>query len=137
MYRMLGIDYGEKRIGIAMTDPLQIIASPFDVFENNDHVLDKIANLVEEYNVSIVVVGNPLNLKGEQTLSTQNAVRFKETLDTKISVPVVLWDERLSTKSANNSLIEGNVSRAKRKQMVDKIAAVFILQSYMDFTKKR
>ncbi|HAR62607.1 MAG: Holliday junction resolvase RuvX [Candidatus Margulisiibacteriota bacterium] len=137
MNRLLGIDYGEKRIGVALSDPLQIIASPFKVVANDNKAISEIKEIIKEYDVSEIVVGRPINLKGAETASTIKAREFKEKLEQEISLPIAFWDERLSTKSANNALLEGNVSRGKRKQLVDKIAAVFILQSYMDCRKRK
>ena len=137
MDRLLGIDYGEKRIGLALSDPLQVIASPFKVLENNAQIYKEIAVIIDEYTVSLVVLGNPVNMKGQETASTLKVKEFKQKLEQHLSVPVTLWDERLSTKSATNALLQGNVRRDKRKQVIDKIAAVFILQSYMDCRPKR
>lgn len=135
MTRALGVDLGSVRIGIATTDPGRIIASPYGVITRaKDHPADHaaIAAIVAEEEVSVVVVGLPRSMSGRDSTATQTIRAEVTELRGALPVPVVLWDERLSTVSANRALIEGGVRRKNRKQVVDKVAAAFILQSWVD-----
>lgn len=133
--RALGLDLGSKTLGIALSDPSGLIASPYTVIrheEDYDSLVDQVKTLVFELQIESIVLGFPKNMnntigpKGELSLS------FQKKLEEKISVPVFLQDERLSTKSAHDILIEGDMSRKKRKNVVDAMAATIILQNYLD-----
>lgn len=132
------LDVGRVRIGIAQSDPMQIIASPLEVLTrtksiNND--AKYVANLAQSNEVGLIVVGLPLKLDGTKGESAQMAEDFAEKVQKFCDIPIVFQDERLSTVSAERILIDGNVRRDKRKNVVDKIAATIILQNYLDKTQ--
>jgi putative Holliday junction resolvase len=133
--RAVGIDFGTVRIGVATTDPGRVIASPHDVIaRGREHAADHaaIAAVVAEVEASVVVVGLPRSMSGRDGAAAKLIRAEAAELRAALSVPVVLWDERLSTVTANKALIDGGVRRAKRKQSVDKVAAAVILQSWLD-----
>ncbi|HPR16853.1 MAG TPA: Holliday junction resolvase RuvX [Candidatus Cloacimonadota bacterium] len=131
--RLLAIDYGEKRIGVALSDPLQIISRPYRVLDNSgDAVFDEIKSIIRAENVGKVIVGLPLNLAGEDTLKTSEVRRFAEKLQAQIAEPLILWDERYSTDEAHKALKSMKVSVREGRQIVDKIAASIILQDYLE-----
>ncbi|WP_274362670.1 Holliday junction resolvase RuvX [Paenibacillus thermotolerans] len=132
--RYMGLDYGDRQIGVAVSDELGFTAQGLTVLRNSgdERVLQDIAGLVREWNVTDIVVGLPKNMNGSVGPRGELAMRFAEELRNVVSCPVHLWDERLTTKSAERTLIEADVSRKKRKGIVDRIAAALILQNYMD-----
>jgi putative holliday junction resolvase len=134
MMRYMGLDYGDRQIGVAVSDELGWTAQGLTVLRNSgdERVLNDIAALVKEWNVGEVVVGLPKNMNGTVGPRGQLAIEFAEELRKLLAIPVQLWDERLTTKSAERALIEADVSRKKRKGVVDRIAAALILQNYMD-----
>jgi putative Holliday junction resolvase len=131
--RVLAIDYGTKRIGIALSDELGWTAQPLETL--NRHTLDRdiahIASLVGTHEVRYVLLGFPLQLDGREGPAIQAMREFQVRLELGVPVPVILWDERLTTKSAEDLLIAADVSRKKRKGVVDRIAASILLQSYL------
>lgn len=134
--RVLCIDYGTKTLGIAVSDGLGLIGHGIGTVarKNTTHDLNKIRELVDQYNADKIVVGLPRNMNGSLGSSAQEVLTFVEKLEKKIPLPVVTWDERLSTMSAEKVLIEADMSRKKRKKVVDKVAAAIILQGYLDFS---
>ena len=135
MSRALGLDLGSVRIGVATSDPGRIIASPYDVIaRGQDHAADHaaIAAAVADAEADVVVVGLPRNMAGKETVAAQLVRAEAEELRAVLSVPIVFWDERLSTVTAQRSLIAGGVRRKQRKGSVDKVAAAVILQSWLD-----
>jgi putative holliday junction resolvase len=133
--RALGLDLGTVRIGVATSDPGRVIASPDAVITRaKDHATDHaaIAAAVTESEAVVVVVGLPKSMSGRDGAAAKLIRAEADELRAALRVPVVLWDERLSTVSANKALIAGGVRRAKRKQTVDKVAAAVILQSWLD-----
>ena len=137
--RIMAIDFGEKRIGIAMSDPLGITAQPVTVLQKADTFegdIEGISGVIKEYQeVSKIVVGMPKTLKGEVGIAGQKVQEFVGVLKKHINIPVVLWDERLTTAAAEKMLISAGLSRKKRKKVIDKTAAAYILQSYLDSKK--
>jgi putative Holliday junction resolvase len=135
MSRALGLDLGTVRIGVATSDPGRVIASPYDVITRaKDHAADHaaIAAAVADSDAEVVVVGLPRAMSGRDSDATR-AIRVEaEELRAALAVPVVLWDERLSTVTAQRALIEGGVRRKQRKDSIDKVAAAVILQSWLD-----
>ena len=133
-YRILAVDYGDVRIGLALSDLTRIIASPYETYtrQNTTKDLQYIADLVKEKQVGVVVFGLPLNMdgsEGDRALKTRTfAQKLSELVDCKID----FCDERLSSVSAENILLTADVSRQKRKQVIDKLAATIILQEYLD-----
>jgi putative holliday junction resolvase len=133
MVRILGIDPGEKRIGVAITDPLGITAQGLAVIMHTslEEALEKIKKICINYNVDKIVVGNPLNMDGTQGPASEQALLFAERLMQTLDLPVIMVDERLSSVSAEKTLISGGVSRKKRREVKDKLAAALILETYI------
>lgn len=133
-HRKLGIDYGDVRIGIAMTDALCMISSPFEVYKNKgeDDALNHIIELIKEYNIDGIAMGLPLNMDGTEGERAQIHRKFGEKLEELSKVKVVFIDERLTSAEAEEILISSGVRREKRKELIDKISAQIILQSYID-----
>lgn len=135
--RIMGLDYGSVTMGVAISDPLKLTAQGIEVIRRKEEnklrkTLQRIEELIKEYEVERIVLGYPKNMNntiGERALKSEE---LKETLERRTGLSVVLWDERLTTVSAHNAMIEGNVRRQKRAEVVDKVAAVFILQNYLD-----
>ncbi|MFC1517100.1 Holliday junction resolvase RuvX [Candidatus Margulisiibacteriota bacterium] len=132
--KILGIDYGTKRIGVAISDPLGIIANGLPTIDA-EVALDKIKKIVQDERVTKIVLGYPKKMDGTIGPAAEAVDRFKLKLQEALELPITLWDERLTTAEATKRLIEADVSRAKRKQVVDKTAATLILQGYLDCKK--
>ncbi len=132
--RIMALDHGTKRIGVAVSDELRWIAQPLETFERRslDADIAHIQHLVRTHEVGTVVMGIPLRLDGEVGPAAQAVNRFVERLTQVLNVPVVTWDERMTTKSAEQFLIAADVSRNKRKGAVDRVAAALLLQSYLE-----
>ncbi|HTY11144.1 MAG TPA: Holliday junction resolvase RuvX [Bacteroidota bacterium] len=136
--RILGIDYGSARIGIAVSDPLRIIAQSVGTYANKPSVIQSIASLVTAYDVGIIVVGMPYTLKGEKGVKAGEVDRFIRTLKEKIAVEVVTLDERFTTSIAKQTLIQMGTTKKQRrtdKGKIDAMASAIILQSFLDQTK--
>lgn len=135
--RILGLDLGEKRIGVAVSDPLGITAQGVTVIGRKtlEDDLKRIKEIVDEYRADSIVVGMPINMDGTKGKSAEKVSEFAETLRAAIGVPVNTYDERLSTKESEKFLISSDVSRKKRKSVIDKIAAQIILESYLERIK--
>jgi putative Holliday junction resolvase len=132
--RILAIDYGTKRIGIAVSDELQMIAQPLEFIpaEPFAQFLSRLKQLLAEKEVERIVVGMPRNMNGSYGQAAQNVQEFVSVLRTALTVPVATWDERLTSVQANRLLIQADVSRGKRREKVDKTAAALLLQNYLD-----
>ena len=135
--RKLGVDLGQVRIGLAMSDALNIFASALETYKRKslDEDLQHIAKIANENDVDVIVFGLPINMDGTQGVKCQETYEFVDNLKKYCKQKIVFQDERLTTVSAERMLIDANVSRKDRKQVIDKVAATFILQSYLD--KKR
>ena len=136
--RYLGLDLGSRTLGVAVSDKTGLIASSLEVIrheEEYDRLLDEVKRLVNELEVDAVVLGFPKNMNNTIGPKGELSLEFKEKLEKILSIPVYLQDERLSTKSALDTLIKGDVSRKNRKKVVDSVAATIILQSYLDRRK--
>lgn len=136
--RILGIDYGSKRLGLAVCDELGLTAQGLTTItrKNRERDLEEIGAVIEQYNVEKIVVGFPLRLDGTEGIQCEKVNRFVDILESKFALPIVKWDESLSTKEAEQILIEANMSRKKRKGVVDKLAAAIILQDYLDYINR-
>lgn len=132
--RILGLDIGSKRIGVSLSDESGTIAQGKEVIlrKSNLEVFSRIGELVSEYNVGRIVAGFPVNMDGSEGKKAQEVKSFTEKLKKEVRVPIILWDERLSTAEAQGVLLEADVTRGKRKKVIDKLAAQLILQSYLD-----
>jgi len=137
--RILGLDYGEKRIGVAVCDELGITAQglPTIIRKTKKHDLEIFANIIRDYNVEKIVIGYPLRLDGSEGIQCEKVNRFAALLNKIFSLSVIKWPETLSTKEAEEILINSGVSWRKRKQEVDRLAACLILQSYLDSSGKK
>jgi putative Holliday junction resolvase len=129
--RTIALDVGEKTVGIAMTDELGLIASPRETLRRDGRELDRLVEMVEREGVGEAVVGLPISLNGTQGPSAERALEFAALLRARITIPVVTWDERLTTAEAEKMLIAADTRRSKRRQVVDQIAATLILQNFL------
>lgn len=131
--RILALDYGTKRVGVALSDELGWTAQPLETFERRtlDRDVAHIASLVATHEVGKVLLGFPLQLDGREGPAIQAMREFQMRLEQGLPVPLVLWDERMTTKAAEDLLIAADVSRKKRKGAVDRVAAAILLQSYL------
>lgn len=132
--RFLGFDVGEKSIGLALSDARRMIATPFNVihrtqWKKDAHILLKI---IKEYHIVGVVIGFPLNMNGSEGPRCQSIRQFAKNFLSIKDLPICLWDERLSTMAVTRTLLDADLSRAKRKQVIDKMAAAYILQGFLD-----
>jgi len=134
MARILGIDHGKKRTGIAISDMTGVVATPLETIEARTRrgVIDEVCRIVREYDVVEVVVGLPLDLDGRAGRRAVEARRFAQALGRCVAVPVHTWDERFSTIAVRRVLREADVSRPRRKEVLDSNAAAYILQGYLD-----
>lgn len=137
--RILGLDYGDRKIGVAISDAFGWTAQGVEVIDRKrtKDVGARIVELIQELEVTEIVVGLPKNMNGSVGPRGQLSMEFAESLKESVQLPVHLWDERLTTVSAERTLIEADVSRKKRKLVVDKMAASLILQNYLDAKSKR
>jgi putative Holliday junction resolvase len=132
--RVLGIDHGTVRMGIAMSDELKIIAQPFEFIpaEPFSGFLDRLKELLQEYEVELILLGMPRNMDGSYGEATMKVREFEAVLKNSITAPIKTWDERLTSVMANRSLTQGRVKKKKKRQNVDSMSAAILLQSYLD-----
>ena len=133
--RLIGIDPGGKRIGIAISDENKVVATPYTTIikENYSELVSQIKKIIKEYEIDGIVIGNPINMDGTYGKSSQSAKDIAINISNKIDIPVSLWDERLSTVGAFNLSSELDINVSKREKDIDKFAAAFILQGALDF----
>lgn len=137
--RYLGLDLGSRTLGVSISDKTGIIASSLGIIrheEEYDRLISEVQKIVEEHHVDCIILGYPKNMNGTIGPKGELSESFKKKLEEELNIPVILQDERLTTKSATDMLIEGNVSRKKRKEVIDSVAATIILQSYLDRREK-
>lgn len=135
----MALDVGDKTIGVAISDPLGITAEPLTVIKRSASVkadLREIEDLIRQYDISRIVVGIPIMLAGEEGVQAGKVREFVERLKRRLRIPVATWDERLTTVEAERALLEADESRAKRRQVIDKVAAAIILRNYMAANKE-
>jgi len=134
MSRILGVDYGSKRIGLAISDPGGIIATPVrtETCSGEEDALKKIIAVCTELKADKIVLGLPLNMNGSQGPQAEKVTAFGEKLKSRLDIPLEMWDERLSSVSAERVLIDAGTSRRRRKEVIDKLAAQIMLQNYLD-----
>lgn len=135
--RIMGLDYGSKTVGVAISDPLGITAQGIETIQRKEEnklrkTLARIEELAKEYEVEKIVLGFPKNMNNTVGERGEKSLEFKDMLERRTGLSVIMWDERLTTVEAERTLIESNVRRENRKQYIDKVAAVFILQGYLD-----
>ena len=137
--RIMGIDFGTRRVGIALSDPLQIIAQSLETMENAPLMISRIRDLVEREDVELVVVGMPFNLKGEKGQKGEEVERFLLQLRKQLPVDVVTWDERFTSTLAHSTMLQMGTKKKERqtdKGRIDAMAAAIMLQGYLDSRKK-
>ena len=136
--RLLGIDPGKKRVGIAISDENKLVSTPLKTIikKNNTNVISDILEIIKENNIKGIVVGNPINMDGSKGSSSQSAKDFAKNLSNNISIPIVMWDERLSSQGAFNLSSNLNINTSKKVEKLDQNAASFILQGAIDYIKR-
>ena len=138
--RILGLDFGSKTVGVAVSDELLITAQGVEIVRRKSpaklrQTLARIEELISQYNVERIVLGYPKNMNNTEGERCEKTKEFKEMLERRTGFEVVLWDERLTTVAADRSMMETGIRRENRKEFVDEIAAIFILQGYLDFLR--
>ena len=136
--RLLGIDPGKKRVGIAISDENKLVSTPLKtiVKKKNIDVTNEILEIIKENNIKGIVVGNPINMDGSMGPSSQSAKDFAKNLSNTISIPILMWDERLSSQGAFNLSSSLNINTSKKVEKLDQNAASFILQGAIDYIKR-
>jgi putative Holliday junction resolvase len=134
MSRILGVDHGDRRIGLAISDPIPLIASPLKTLtvDNTEQAILEIENVIKEEEIQVVVIGLPLGMNGQDTQQTDHVKKFAEKLQQILNIPVFLEDERLSSVTARKAIIHQKLSVGRNKALVDQTAASIILQQYLD-----
>lgn len=140
--RIMGLDLGSKTVGVAISDPLLITAQGIEIIRRKDEnklrqTLSRIEELILEYDVSEIVLGLPKNMNDTIGDRAELSLEFQDKLVRRTGLPVVMWDERLTTVAADKAMMEAGIRRERRKEYVDKIAAVFILQGYLDYRSNK
>lgn len=134
---VMAIDYGDRRVGVAVTDELEMIASPLETVENDDQLVAHLSEIIRTRKVDTVVIGLPLNMNGSKGPAAEKSLAFAERLQAETDATVETFDERLTSAQADRALLRHDVSRSKRARRVDEMAAQFILQSYLDAKESR
>lgn len=137
--RIIGLDVGDKKIGVAISDQLNLVAQGLGVIHRSSDEIDiaKVKDLIEKYKVGKVVIGLPKNMNGTLGPQSKKVKEFGNIIKQNLEIDIDYWDERLSTVAAERVLINADVSRKKRKNVIDKLAAVVILQGYLDLHSKK
>ena len=138
----MGLDFGSKTVGVALSDPMLITAQGMEIIRRDSEkrlrrTLARIEELILEHEVDEIVLGFPKNMNGTQGERAEKTLEFKDMLERRTGLSVQLWDERLTTVAADKAMIDAGIRREERKEHVDKIAAVFILQGYLDMLKNK
>lgn len=138
--RIMGLDYGSRTVGVAVSDSMLITAQGLEIIRRSEEnklrrTLARIEELIEEYEVEEIVLGLPKNMNATEGARAEITKEFQEKLERRTGLPVVLWDERLTTVAADKAMMESGVRREKRREYVDKIAAALILQGYLDYRR--
>ena len=138
MERIIGLDFGSKTTGVAVSDPFGWTAQGVEIIRRKEEnklrkTLARIEELVKEYGATRIVLGLPKNMNNSLADRAEKSLAFKEMLERRTGLPVVMWDERLTTVAADRTMMEAGIRRENRREYVDEIAAVFILQNYLDY----
>ena len=138
MERIIGLDFGSKTTGVAVSDPFGWTAQGVEIIRRKEEnklrkTLARIEELVKEYGATRIVLGLPKNMNNSLGDRAEKSLAFKEMLERRTGLPVVMWDERLTTVAADRTMMEAGIRRENRREYVDEIAAVFILQNYLDY----
>ncbi|MBR6476819.1 MAG: Holliday junction resolvase RuvX [Lachnospiraceae bacterium] len=136
--RIMGLDFGSKTVGVAISDALLITAQGVEIIRRKEEnklrqTLARIEELIAEYEVDRIVLGKPKHMNGTEGVRVELTEEFKEKLERRTGLPVIFWDERLTTVAADRTMMEAGIRREHRKEYVDMIAATFILQGYLDY----
>lgn len=136
--RIIGLDFGSKTVGVAVSDPLFVTAQGVEIIRRKEEnklrqTLARIEELIQEYEVEEIVLGYPKNMNSTEGERVEKTKDFAEKLERRSGLPVTFWDERLTTVAADKAMMEAGIRRENRKEHVDKLAAVFILQSYLEY----
>ena len=139
--RIMGLDYGSVTVGVAISDELLLTAQGIETIRRKEEnklrrTLARIEQLIEEYNVEQVVVGLPKNMNNTLGDRANKSIEFADMIKRRTGLEVTMWDERLSTVTAHNAMLEADISRKKRYEVVDQVAATIILQNYLDYREK-
>lgn len=136
--RLLGLDVGETTIGLALSDAGRMIASPLETIERSKFTKDmeKLKKAIDTHKVGGLVIGYPINMDGSMGPRTQSTRTFASNVAKQVTLPMFLWDERLSTMAVERTMLDADLSRARRAQLVDKLAASYLLQGFLDSMKK-
>lgn len=136
--RILGLDVGSKTIGVAVSDPLGFTAQGLTTIKrtNKEKDIEEVKKFCDEYNVEVIVIGLPKNMNGTIGPSGEITMAFGELIKEKLNIEIKFWDERLTTVAAHKAMLEADLSRNKRKKLVDKIASTYILQGYLDMISR-
>ena len=140
--RVMGLDYGTKTVGVAISDPLGLTAQGIETIQRKEEnklrrTLARIEEIISEYQVTEIVLGYPKNMNNTVGERAEKSLEFREMLEKRTGLPVIMWDERLTTMAADRTLEETGVHKEDRKQYLDQVAAVFILQGYLDAAAHR
>ncbi len=132
--RVLGLDIGDRTIGVAVSDPLGFTAQGITTIRRKSEEMDikELKSICTEYSVDTIVAGLPKNMNGSLGPQSEKVLKFCDLIKENIDLPIKMWDERLTTVAANRAMLEADLSRSKRKKIVDKMAAIYILQGYLD-----
>jgi putative Holliday junction resolvase len=136
--RILGIDYGSVRIGLSLSDPLGLIAQPIEAFRNDASLFTNLGQVSARENVTLIVVGMPLNLKGQKAQKAEEVQKFIERLEEELGIETLTWDERFTTTIANQTMLAMGTKKKERQKKdgrIDSMAAAVMLQGYLDSTK--
>lgn len=139
--RVLGLDYGSKTVGVAVSDPLMITAQGLEIIRRERpaklrQTLARIEEIITQYDVTTIVLGLPRNMNGTEGERVEKTREFGESIERRTGLPVIYWDERLTTVAADKAMIEMDIRREDRKEYVDEIAAMLILQGYLESVRK-
>ena len=139
--RIMGLDFGSRTVGVAVRDPLFLTAQGVEIIRRKSpnklrQTLARIEELITEYEVDRIVLGYPKNMNNTEGERCEKTQEFRQMLERRTGLPVILWDERLTTVLADQAMMEGGIRRENRKEYVDKLAAVFILQNYLDASRQ-
>lgn len=140
--RIMGLDFGGKTVGVAVSDPLKITAQGIEIIRRKSEnklrrTLARIEELINAYNVTEIILGYPKNMNATVGERGEKSLQFQEMLERRTGLDVIMWDERLTTAAANRAMAEAKIPEKNRKNYVDEIAAVFILQGYLDLLKNK
>ena len=139
--RYLGLDLGTKTLGVSITDKTKTIARVLTVIrfshEDYDYAINELVKIINEYDIEKIILGNPKNMNNSEGFASDRSKAFKEKLNKKIDIPVILFDERLTTITANNILLEADLSRDKRKKIIDGMSAQVLLDDYIKMEAKK